>query len=61
MVDESEDIFEVYICQVYIFVGEFYVFEGYCDCLYLSRGITLWSESFLAKVDYSVLFSVAYK
>ena len=40
-------------------MSEFRVFEGCYDGLYLSGGVSLWTKSFLAKVEDSVLFTVA--
>ena len=43
-------VFEVYVCQVYIFIGESCIFWGYSDHLNLSCCVSLWSEAFLDDV-----------
>ena len=38
------------MCNIDVLVGESCVFEGCYDHLDLSRGISLWAKTFLAKV-----------
>jgi len=47
---------KAYICEINVIVGEASVFK--CDYyhLYLSRGVSLWHETFLSKVKYFVFF-----
>ena len=50
MVNRSKCVSEVNICNIDVFIGEYRVFEGCYDHLDLSRGISLWTKTFLAKV-----------
>lgn len=58
MIDGAKCIFEINICDVYVFMCESCIFEGCNDHLDLPRGVSLWAETFLAKVQESVLFAV---
>ena len=50
MVNGAENVSKIYICDIDVFVCESCIFEGCNDHLDLSRGVSLWAETFLTKV-----------
>ena len=46
MVNEAKNISKVHLCKVNVIICELGVFQRNNDYLYLSRGVSLWSNVF---------------
>lgn len=61
MVNGVKNIPKFNVCKVNVIIRELSVFQDNNVYLYLSRGVSLSTKPFLAKVQYFVFFTVACK